>query len=71
MVAMVQKLIDGYPSVVNAENKNTQVSCWIFFFLNMLHKLRNLNTFLYLMLGDTARKRTFKLFGALQPDSGE
>ncbi|XP_032907238.1 PAX3- and PAX7-binding protein 1 isoform X2 [Catharus ustulatus] len=25
MVAMVQKLIDGYPSVVNAENKNTQM----------------------------------------------
>jgi len=30
MVAIVQKLVDGYPSVVNAENKNTQVS---FFFL--------------------------------------
>nr|XP_021391039.1 PAX3- and PAX7-binding protein 1 isoform X2 [Lonchura striata domestica] len=25
MVAIVQKLIDGYPSVVNAENKNTQM----------------------------------------------
>ncbi|XP_061215008.1 PAX3- and PAX7-binding protein 1 isoform X3 [Neopsephotus bourkii] len=25
MVAIVQKLVDGYPSVVNAENKNTQV----------------------------------------------
>ncbi|NXA49096.1 PAXB1 protein, partial [Nothocercus julius] len=25
MVAMVQKLVDGYPSVVNAENKNTQM----------------------------------------------
>ncbi|KAF4800735.1 PAX3- and PAX7-binding protein 1 [Turdus rufiventris] len=25
MVAIVQKLIDGYPSVVNAENKNTQL----------------------------------------------
>ncbi|XP_075027528.1 PAX3- and PAX7-binding protein 1 isoform X2 [Calonectris borealis] len=25
MVAIVQKLVDGYPSVVNAENKNTQM----------------------------------------------
>ncbi|KQK75354.1 PAX3- and PAX7-binding protein 1 [Amazona aestiva] len=25
MVAIVQKLVDGYPSVVNAENKNTQL----------------------------------------------
>lgn len=28
MVAIVQKLVDGYPTVVNAENKNTQVSCF-------------------------------------------
>lgn len=49
MVAIVQKLVDGYPSVVNAENKNTQVSC---FFLNILHKLRNLNVFLIYCIGE-------------------
>lgn len=49
MVAIVQKLVDGYPSVVNAENKNTQVSS---FFLNILHKLRNLNIFLIHNIGE-------------------
>lgn len=49
MVEMVQKLVDGYPSVVNAENKNTQVSC---FFLNILDKLRNLNIFLIHYIGE-------------------
>lgn len=40
MVAIVQKLVNGYPSVVNAENKNTQVSLG-FFFISVLDKLRN------------------------------
>ncbi|NXY81024.1 PAXB1 protein, partial [Alcedo cyanopectus] len=35
MVALVQKLVDGYPTVMNAENKNTQVSC-CFFLKNFL-----------------------------------
>lgn len=39
MVAIVQKLVDGYPSVVNAENKNTQVSC---LFITVWDRLRNL-----------------------------
>lgn len=49
MVAIVQKLVDGYPSVVNAENKNTQVSC---FFLSIFHKLRNLSIFLICYIGE-------------------
>lgn len=60
MVAIVQKLIDGYPSVVNAENKNTQVSCWIFF-LNVLHKLRKLDTFLIPYVRKYSKKKNFKI----------
>lgn len=33
MVAITQKLISGYPSVVHAENKNTQVRIIVEFYL--------------------------------------
>lgn len=48
MVAIVQKLVDGYPSVVNAENKNTQVSC---LFISIWDKLRNLSIVLIYYIG--------------------
>lgn len=60
MVAIVQKLVDGYPTVVNAENKNTQVSC---FSLNILHKIRNLNLFLidYIGMFSEEQERIFAI----------
>lgn len=66
MVAIVQKLVSGYPSVVNAENKNTQVSLFWFFFVSILGKLRNLGVFVIHHIGKNVaclRRVKKELFG--------